>query len=97
MTAPPSDEEALSDRSWFKNNPLRRYRRRRVGDTAWIIRRRGGDVLLRTLAAELPRGLPDTDKGLRGAWIAGAWRDLNPRERDELAKQIRREEKLLHG
>jgi hypothetical protein len=87
-------KDALGDRVWFDNNPHRRYWLRRTGANTWIIRRRGASVLLRALADGLPRGFPDTDKALREAWIAAAWANLNPRERDELAKQIKRGEKL---
>ena len=59
-----------------------------------IARHCAGGVLLRAIASSRLRGIPDTDKALREVWIAAAWAELNPLERNELAKQIRRGEKL---
>jgi hypothetical protein len=87
MTALPavSQGEALNDAVWFARRPGRRYRLRPGPDgTAWIVRR-----TLFTPAFPYP----DTDEALRPAWFLAAYPDLNPRERDELAKVARKAER----
>jgi hypothetical protein len=89
-----TEAEAASDRAWFAQNPYRRYRIRRAGDDVWLIRRRAGGVLLRTRTANLPGYFPDTDTALRTAWVDTAWAGLTPSLRNELAKEIKKGEKL---
>jgi hypothetical protein len=87
--------EAGGDRAWFTDNPYRRYRLRGEPGNWWIIRRRTGDVLLRTACTSVPPGpIEHCDKALRRAWIDSAWRELNPAQREELLKEIKRGEKL---
>jgi hypothetical protein len=86
--------EALGDRVWFTRYPYRRYRMRQGEQGWWLIRRRSGGVMLRTWTAALPRGLPDRDSALREAWVAAAWPGLNPIERAELTRTVKKGERL---
>jgi hypothetical protein len=85
-------DEAADDRVWFDLHPRRRYRLREGADGWWCVRRRSGDVLLRTSTTEIPPGLPDDDYGLREVWFLAAYPDSDPVERDELIKRARQAE-----
>jgi hypothetical protein len=93
----PPPVTAADDRDWFATRPQRRYRARRAERGFWIVRKRAGGVFLRTWAATLPKGMPDTDAALREAWFLAVWPELDPKERDALVCAARRSEKGATG
>ena len=92
MTVPPvTDAAALDDSTQFDAHPGRRYRRRPGAEgTVWVIRRRGRDVYLRTLA-QTAILCPDNDEALRQLWFE-AGPDLDPAAREliQAARQAER-------
>ena len=88
-----TDIESGDDRAWFATHPNRRYRVRQAETGWWLVRRRSGGVLLRSWAATLLPGLPDTDNALCEAWCAAAYPGLSPLERAKLVRLAGREER----
>ena len=83
------DRDAIADIAWFDDHSSRRYRARPTADgPTWLIRRRGGGVFLRTLAA-LAR-VPTLEDEIEARWWLAAWPDLSPKERSDLIKASRR-------
>jgi hypothetical protein len=88
MTPDLTDAEALDDFAWFDRNPARRFRARAAAEGVWLIRRRPGNVFLRTLAA-LAR-VPSYEDEIEAWWGLAASPDLSSKERAALIKESRR-------
>jgi hypothetical protein len=84
----PTSRAALDDFAWFDRNPARRFRARAAAEGVRLIRRRSGNVLLRTLAP-LAR-VPSCENEIEARWWMAAWPDLSPKERAALIKESRR-------
>jgi hypothetical protein len=86
-----TDAGAIDDKAWFDDHPNRRFRARSGGGATWLIRRRGGDVFLRTFA-QLAKVATSEDE-IEAQWWLAAWPNLSPKEREELTKASRRGQK----
>jgi hypothetical protein len=83
--------DAIDDKAWFADHPDRRFRARAGDGAAWLIRRRGGDVFLRSFA-QLAKA-PASEAEIEAQWWLAAWPNLSPKEREELTKASRRGQK----
>jgi len=86
-----TDADAVDNKGWFADHLDRRSRARAGGGATWLIRRRGGDVFLRTFAQ--PAKAPTSEDEIEAQWWLAAWPNLSPKEREELTKASRRGQK----